>query len=227
MISTIDAVAARAVSHPAAALDEEAWLGAAIDDDREGERFTRWGWSTVIDENTGSPVIDRPLFDALHERAGIPAQWPVGNAGVLHVYGYLLSTAPTPYGLKRERYLDGALARAYGLDGDEFVPWARASTLLSRVTDAASDLLARTPARTVNSGGVLALDRATDVGAWALAYAVDGLLVTTFPVASPDTVLAEWGAAPARLRWNAVRAVRADGGAAGKRPGQYQPVDSE
>ena len=50
---------------------------------------------------------------------------------------------------------------------------------------------------------VLALGRARDDGPFALAYAVDGRLVTTFPVGSAESVLAEWDADAARLRWNA------------------------
>lgn len=207
MIEILDATAARAHHDPAAALAEHAWLGVAIDADAASGRFLAWATSTIIDEHTGTPVIPPALFTALHTRAGIDAEWPVGNAGLLHVYGYLLSTTQTPYGLKRARWIDGALARAYGLADDAFVPWARSSTLLERVTAAASTLLAHTVMRTCDTPGTessMALGRAPDDGPWALAYALRGRLVTTFPVASPTTVLAEWDAAPARLRWNAV-----------------------
>lgn len=203
----LDAAAARAQDDPDAVLDEHPWLGAAIDDDAEAGRFAAWGSSTVIDENVGAPVLPRPLFDALHARAGLPAAWPVGNAGVLHVYGYLLSTTPTPYGLKRERWLGGELAGALGLPADAFVPWAHPRTLLQRVTEAAGALLENHAVRTVEAAqftASVALHRVADAGPWALAYSVRGLLVTAFPVGAPDTVLAEWDAAPGRPRWNAV-----------------------
>ena len=202
----VESAALQAQEDPHSALDAFSWLGNAIDKDAAAGRLGIWGRSTVIDENTGAPVLTPELFSALHARAGIHAHWPVGNAGILHVYGYLLSQAPTPYGLKRSRWLDGALARAYGLPDDAFVPWAGTRTLLERVSLAASDLLARSTVRTSTICEVstsLALDRVADEGPWALVYSVDGLLVTTFPVASADTVVAEWDAAPARLRWNA------------------------
>lgn len=204
MTRTLDAVAQRAQYDPDGAVDEHPWLGAAIDADVAADRFGHWGASTVVDENTGSPILSRAVFDALHGRAGLPSAWPVGNAGLLHVYGYLLSTTPTPYGLKRDRWIDGALARAYGLADDEFVPWARRPTLLTRVTRAADGLLAESRVRVAASNGAtLALGRAPHEGPWALAYAVGGRLITTFPVASSEAVLTEWDAAPDRLRWNA------------------------
>jgi hypothetical protein len=198
-------LARRAATEPATVLQECSWLGAAIDEDTAAGRFSSWGASTVIDEHTGGPVVPRALFEALHDRAGLVATWPVGNAGLLHVYGYLLSEVPTPYGLKRERWLDGALARAFGLPDDEFVPWARTSSLLSRVTAAAEEVLAR-PVRTADgpSGRMrLALGDSTDTDAVALVYAIDESLITTFPVASAAAVLADWDADPGRLRWNA------------------------
>lgn len=207
MSERIDEAAADAQSDPVGVLERHPWLGAAIDADAAAGRFARWGRSTVIDEHAGTAVVSEELFAALHARAGLDAAWPIGNAGLLHVYGYLLSTVPTPYGFKRERWLDGALARAYGLAGDAFVPWASPRTTLERVADAAASLLARAEVRTAlvgDSAASLGLARHADSGPVALAYALGGRLVTTFPVASPDDILAEWDAEPARPRWNAV-----------------------
>ena len=114
---------------------------------------------------------------------------------------------PTPYGFKRERWLDGALARAYGLPADAFVPWASPRTTLERVTDAAASLLVRAEVRAAavgDSAASLGLARHTSSGPFALAYALGGRLVTTFPVGSADEILAEWDADPSRPRWNAV-----------------------
>lgn len=197
-------LALRAQDTPDVVLAEHPWLGAAIDDDALAGRFELWGASTVIDEHTAAPVIPRAVFDALHERAGLAAQWPIGNAGLLHTYGYLLSSVPTPYGLKRERWLDGALARAYGLPEDGFAPWARTTPLLARVTEAARGLLTRPTRLAEVPGGeaVLALGDAVE-GSSALVYAVSGRLITTFPVTSASVLLEEWDADPGRLRWNA------------------------
>ncbi|WP_396667756.1 amino acid deaminase [Microbacterium sp. R86528] len=205
MIDALHAAAHQSERDAVAALDEHSWLGAAIDADVAARRFAEWGSSTVIDENVGAAVIGRELFDALHDRAQLQAQWPVGNAGALHVYGYLLSTVETPYGLKRDRWMDGHLAVACGLPADAFVPWASPRTLLERVGDAAHSVLARAECVRHAGGATLALERAVESGEWALVYSVDGLLVTAFPVASADPVLAEWDSEPQRLRWNGVR----------------------
>ncbi len=213
-----------------AALDALPWLGASLVGDHTARRFEAWGRSTVIDENTGSAVITHALFDELHARGGIDASWPIGNAGLLHCYGYLLSLVETPYGLKRDRWLDGALAAQLGRAADAFHPWRDGPTLLARVSEAASALLAdpdagATAAATGTSTGTAmtadatataAIDgRETRValtaasGPAALAYAVAPspgaapLLVTMFPVAEASAPLVEFTAA-ARLRWNAV-----------------------
>lgn len=216
-IDALDEAAALAAadtpSAAADALDHADGIGEAIDVDRERGRFAHWGASTVIDENTREPVLPRALFDALHERAALPAEWPVGNAGLLHCYGYLLSLAPTPYGLKRERWLGGDLARALGLPDDHFVPWHGGSTLLARATDAATGLLAN--AEATWSGLVEERVAAVAIGprrgaAHALAYALSPaagtapLLVTMFPVEDADAVRAQLEGEPPRLRWNAV-----------------------
>ena len=130
-MQTLDTAARLAATDPAAAIDSLPWLAAALAEDRAAGRFAAWGRSTVIDENVGAAVLPRAVFDQLHERAGLTAEWPIGNAGVLHVYGYLLSTTPTPYGLKRERWLSGELERACGLETGALLPWAGAETLLS------------------------------------------------------------------------------------------------
>lgn len=205
VIDVLDAAAHLSGIDAVAALDEYPWLGAAIDADVVARRFAEWGASTVIDENIDAAVISREVFDALHDRAGLSAQWPVGNAGVLHVYGYLLSKVETPYGLKRARWMNGSLAAAYGLPTDGFIPWASSRTLLERASESARSLLSRAECIRRTSGATLALDRSSRSGDWALVYVVDGLLVTTFPVASVEQILADWDADPERLRWNAVR----------------------
>lgn len=212
-LARLDAAAQLAAGDPAAAFALLPWLGASISADAAAGRFDAWGLSTVIDENTGTAVVPASVFAALHDRAGITARFPVGNAGLLHVYGYLLSTTPTPYGLKRARWLDGHLAQAYGLTAEAFLPWAlpTGETLLARVTAAMAELLARAAVRREHLGGteaIIAVDRPAASGAAALAYALTSggstRLITTFPVAAVDDVLAGVDADGPRLRWNAV-----------------------
>lgn len=190
-------------------IDSLPWLAASIDDDRAHGRFDAWGRSTVIDENVGAPVITRALFDELHRRAGIHATWPIGNAGLLHCYGYLLSLVETPYGLKRDRWIGSILADACDLSPDAFLPWNPGPTLLARAAAAAARILA-TPASTGRVDGrsvELGLSRSHHQAA--LAYAVapsptsPPLLITLFPVADAGATLAEFEATPLP-RWNAV-----------------------
>ena len=217
-VSTIDLLTAAATlaadgapESAAAALEALPWLGAAIDRDRADGRFEAWGSSTTIDENTRSPVIPRALFEELHRRAGLTASWPVGNAGLLHCYGYLLSVEPTPYGLKRERWLGGDLARGFGLPPHSFSPWDGDTTLLHRATAAASVLLtgsAATRSQQVE-GRLSRVALASDTGQTALVYAVAPtptdapLLVTMFAVSDAASTLADFEETR-RLRWNAV-----------------------
>jgi len=203
--AALDAAAALTSENPSAAIASLPWLAASLDDDAATGRFATWGRSTIVDENVGQPVLPRALFDELHARAGLEAAWPVGNAGLLHVYGYLLSTTPTPYGLKRDRWLADDLALACGLSRGAFSPWSGSDTLLSRVTDAAASLLSRPDAideAVEGRSARIALGDALPDGTTALAYAVDGLIVTMFPVA--DAAVVRSGLGAPRLRWNAV-----------------------
>jgi hypothetical protein len=210
-VHQLDAAAVMASADPDRAIASLPWLDASITADRDACAFGAWGESTIIDENTGEPVIGTGLFTALHDRAGISATWPVGNAGLLHCYGYLLSRAATPYGLKRERWLSTELARAAGLSDDALAPWRPGPTLLSRAAglmtgaladDAAHlDIAVPTPDGTVPSRvGIL-----HNAGTSAVAYSVAGLLITAFPVsAPPEQIRADLSAEAPRLRWNAV-----------------------
>ena len=249
-----------------------AWMATQIRADAAASRFARWGRSTVVDENTGEPVLSRELFDELHELAGLTGigasgadgaagvdgaagadgaagvdsvsgangtdgavgadsavgegvAWPIGNAGLLHVYGYLLSTADTLYGRKRDRWIDGGVARAFGLPADAFAPWfvtpsANDSTPLERIT-AVAEPFAADPAdgdftvlwidETGKSGEIArtVVVRDEDSGAAALLYAVgttdQPLLVTLFPLEGFDPKWLEGATAGSpRLRYNAV-----------------------
>ena len=188
--------------------------------DAAAGRFAVWGRSTLIDEFTGVPSIPRELFDALHAAAGIPAAFPVGNAGLLHVYGYWFSAVPTPFGFKRDRWRDGALARALGKPADAFLLFGHGTTALERVTAAALPVLRTPPAAALQAEAIIAtpagprpsrvvLRRADPAGPAALVYGIAGAsgpleLVTAFPLAGdPEPLLGDFAAEP-RPRWNAV-----------------------
>lgn len=104
----------------------------------------RWWLSTVLDENTDRPMIDPETFRWIEQfDSSAPATgWPVSHAGLLHTYGYLMSTAWTPYGWKGDRYLDGTLAALLRVDLDDLTPWADQGTVLSNLTLALDHLIA-------------------------------------------------------------------------------------
>ncbi|MDS0199137.1 amino acid deaminase [Microbacterium imperiale] len=217
-IHRLDAAAAAAnAGRLEAAWAAVPWLPRSIAADAASGLFSRWARSTIVDENVGAPVLTRAVFERLHRDAGLTADWPIGNAGLLHVYGYLLSTTPTPYGLKRERWLGGDLATALGLDDEAFLPWPPGPTLLARVTAAALALLETAPVRCDERDGSFRVALSAASGPAALVYARIGVsndpenvdpervaLVTTFPVADAAALLAGLDAEPDRVRWNAV-----------------------
>lgn len=211
----VDAAARRAIHDPAAALALLPGIAASVRQDAANGLFDAWDLSTAIDENTGEPIVPEALFRHVHALAGLDAAWPAGNAGLVHVYGYLFSLAETPYGLKRERWLDAGLAAAYGestlFHAEALSGAALSVTPLARITSAAQGLLAENTVREEQIGPVrarIAIGRRAASGPFALAYAIDRgsgeRLVTTFPVSSPADTLAAIDAEPPRLRWNAV-----------------------
>ena len=228
-LHSLDAAALRALDDAARAAADDpdralrpdgpvGWLAAQVDADRTRGTFGRWGRSTVVDELTGAPVVPEPVLAWLQRRAGLPVEFPGTDAGLAHVYGYLLSTAATPFGLKRDRWTGGALAAALGLDPRHLLPWHRPDgrTLLERVTEAVLPLLADPPA-----GALLARDdavpgttdalrtvvvRAQGVRGGALVYGWVGpggvRPVTAFPVATTRRWLREAGSLPPAPRYN-------------------------
>ncbi len=183
--------------------------------DAAAARFEDWGLSTVIDENIEAPVISREDFERLHGLAALHAEWPIGNAGLLHVYGYLLSTVQTPYGLKRDWWLDGTLAAALGLPRDGLLPEG-SGTVLSRATGAVLPRLVDPPPDALLTIDRESLDGTTLVrtvvvgtaDAAALVYGVrEGgrmRVITAFPlVAASASYCQSLIEQPPRLRYNA------------------------
>jgi hypothetical protein len=215
---------------PRSAYDGE-MLFEQIAQDAAAGRFDAWALSTVVDENVQSPVISPAQFAELHGAAGLTAEWPLGNAGLLHVYGYLLSTVVTPYGLKGDRWRTGELARALGLAPDAFrldSAAAAGETVLQRATDAALPHLVRPSVARGDrhviddevphgSGATASVAdtffRTTVVrapGGAALVYGVSAggmmRLVTAFPLADPVTALNSLATEPPPMRYNAALA---------------------
>lgn len=109
-------------------------LLAQIRTDAENQIFARWGRSTVVDDNVGLPVVPVEILDRFaHEAHQERGDW-VLNAGLAHTYCYLFSDLLTPYGWKRDRWLDGRLAAAAGCDSRLLSPYPPEGTLLGNFT---------------------------------------------------------------------------------------------
>lgn len=116
-------------------------------DSQNSPLLDRWWLSTVVDENTEQPTLHRETFRWIEQfhRPAPSSTWPVSHAGLLHTYGYLLSTAWTPFGWKGDRYLDGTLATLLGVGLDDLTPWADSGTVLSNLTTALDQMVASRP----------------------------------------------------------------------------------
>ncbi|CAH0230591.1 hypothetical protein [Rhodococcoides fascians] len=202
------------------------WFGEQVEASRcDPVEMAKWTSSTVIDDNVQAPVFNERVFSWLHR--GVPGafEFPNGHAGLMHVYGYLLSSVETPYGLKRRRWLTDDLANALGLKPSFFFPTASTVPLMERV---ASVVLPTLTDPLADSRTILGIDEVVDrrrrmrtvylrdrmTNSTALLYgSVSGddiQIVTAFPIGpmtsqSVQDRLAE----PARYRYN------------------YAPVDAE
>ncbi|MBM82205.1 MAG: hypothetical protein CMJ78_16685 [Planctomycetaceae bacterium] len=65
------------------------------------------------------------------EVAGIPCHGDVIHAGLQHTYGYLLSTIETPFGFKRDRWVDDTISASLGLRSSALRPWTKQSLLMN------------------------------------------------------------------------------------------------
>lgn len=64
-----------------------------------------WGLSRNYDEIAEGEIVREPIVRMIGMLCGESLHDQTFNAGYLHTYGYLFSTLPTPYGLKRDRWI--------------------------------------------------------------------------------------------------------------------------
>lgn len=221
--------------------DVEQWLERhllwQIAKDSEDGVFAAWGESSVVDSDVQAEVLRRPLMELLAGAAGLSVgRWPIVNAGLAHAYGYLLAPVMTPYGWKRDRWIDGQLPSALGADPRMVCPLPLVGTLLGNLTAALTFYVdgGSAPAFLSPAGAVAHL-REQDPGTgtlaetWlvgppqesrkrALIYSVTApgatrRLVTAFPVsyAFQQNLAASVGSpSPLALRYNSVGAPVSD-----------------
>lgn len=110
-------------------------LAAQIESDaRHRPLLDLWGTSVNFDELANAQIVSPGITSAIGELAGMSCDGSVIHAGLLHTYGYLLSVIETPFGFKRDRWVNETLEAGLGIKHPVLRPWPIAGTLLSNVT---------------------------------------------------------------------------------------------
>ena len=90
-------------------------IGALHADLARPDTLQLWGTSTTVDN--GEQQVPTPFIAYLAEQLGTPPDPARCHAGLVHTYGYLLSSVATPFGRKRHRWSSGEAAHALGIPG--------------------------------------------------------------------------------------------------------------
>lgn len=93
-----------------------------------------WGWCRNIDENAHQVIVNPSIQETIFFIAGQPFSPEHPHAGLQHTYGYLFSIIDTPYGRKRDRWVDTSLEAAFDLPSDVLSPSPNDGTLLANAT---------------------------------------------------------------------------------------------
>lgn len=136
-------------------------MAAQLYSDRKCDFFKIWGQSINVDEYAGELIVPPQLLNLVGRAARFPIRARVHasqayHAGLMHTYGYLLSTLATPYGFKHERWTDGEIERGLGLrcslwsPDDEYSLFQNLSYLLSGIVESNGGNLKKTNRDFVN-----------------------------------------------------------------------------
>lgn len=93
-----------------------------------------WGRSRNFDENAHAIVVEPVVLNLIADIAGRRVSVRTPHAGLQHTYGYLFSTIETPYGFKRDRWVEANIAADLGLDSTLLSPTPSEGTLLANAT---------------------------------------------------------------------------------------------
>lgn len=104
-----------------------------LDDDKNDPYLLMlWGESKLKEKN--KEITSFKIVESLNTFFNRPTTLQSANAGIMHTYAYLFSTLKTPYGYKRERWLDNSLTKGLGLTQNYLSPLTKEGTLLSNLT---------------------------------------------------------------------------------------------
>ncbi|MEL7370381.1 MAG: hypothetical protein AAFN74_15795 [Myxococcota bacterium] len=93
-----------------------------------------WGTSSNYDEIAKKQIVAPPIMRMLAAEIGLKYGRRTFHAGYLHTYGYLFSTLLTPYGLKRDRWLEPTLDERFGFERPTLRIHPHRGTLLGNLT---------------------------------------------------------------------------------------------
>ncbi len=94
----------------------------------------QWGKSVNFDELAKKQIVPDAALKLIAEICRFPMEPPAFHAGLLHTYGYLLSTIQTPYGYKRTRWLSPTISQGFGLSPTFLNAFPARGTLLGNLT---------------------------------------------------------------------------------------------
>lgn len=100
--------------------------------------FLFWGNSKTTENN--KYIINEKVRSDLFNIFQQQHTDQYGNAGLMHIYGYLFSTLETPYGYKRERWLIKELNQLFNFQHNQLSIKTDRGTLLANVTYFAGQL---------------------------------------------------------------------------------------
>lgn len=103
-------------------------------DSRHRGPLSFWGRSQNVDEVTETTIVHPHIVNLISAIAGRKMSTRTPHAGLQHTYGYLFSTIHTPYGYKRDRWIETQIESAFQLNETTLGPTPHAGTLLSNVT---------------------------------------------------------------------------------------------
>ena len=101
---------------------------------KERAVLRRWGWSVNVDELANTEIVDTRLLIMLGKMMDVAMDGAAVHAGVQHTYGYLLSTVMTPFGYKRDRWIQPTIELGFGLPESTLQAFPKRGTLLANLT---------------------------------------------------------------------------------------------
>lgn len=93
-----------------------------------------WGKSLNFDEYAKTQILESPILRLIGELSGVPLRGRIVHAGLMHTYGYLFSTINTPFGKKRDRWVEPDLDHGFRWKTPTLRDRPSAGTLLTNLT---------------------------------------------------------------------------------------------